>query len=47
MAALTEKELKQQKKRFAELANKSYLQNIFTFTGFLSLAEQETLHEAM
>ncbi len=47
MAAETEKELQQAKKRFAELAEKSYRQNIYTFTDFLSLAEQEALHRAM
>lgn len=47
MAAETEKELQQAKKRFAELAEKSYQQNIYTFTGFLSLAEQEALHQVM
>lgn len=47
MAAETEKELQQLKKRFAELAEKSYMQNIYTFTGFLSLAEQEALQEVM
>lgn len=47
MSAETEKELQQLKKRFSELAEKSYRQNIFTFTGFLSLAEQEALFEVM
>ena len=41
MSAETEKDLQQLKKRFLELAEKSYRQNIFTFTGFLSMAEQE------
>ncbi len=45
MAAETEKELQQLKKRFTELSEKSYNQNIYTFTGFLSLAEQEALFE--
>ena len=47
MAAETEKELQQLKKRASELADKSYMQNIFTFTGFLSLAEQECLYRSM
>ena len=29
------------KKRWAELSNKSYAQNIYLFTDFLNLAEQE------
>lgn len=45
MAAETARELQQLKKRFSELADKSYKQNIYTFTGFLSLAEQEALFE--
>lgn len=47
MSAETEKDLQQLKKRFLELAEKSYRQSIFTFTGFLSMAEQEALFEAM
>ena len=47
MAAETEKELQLLKKRFAELAEKSYMQNIYTFTGFLSLAQQEALYQVM
>lgn len=47
MSAETDKELLQLKKRFLELAEKSYAQNIFTFTGFLSMAEQEALFETM
>lgn len=46
MAAETEKELLQQKKRFADLAERSWRQNLFTFTGFLSLAEQDVLYRA-
>lgn len=46
MAAETEKELQQQKKRFLDLAERSYRQNLFAFTGFLSLAEQEMLWQA-
>lgn len=33
------------KKRFKELANKSYKQNIYTFTEFLGLNEQSLLNE--
>lgn len=33
--------MSQLQNRFRELANKAYQQNIFTFTGFLSLAEQD------
>ena len=47
MAAETQKELEQLKKRFLDLAEKSYRQNVFAFTGFLSLAEQDALWEAM
>ena len=47
MAAETQKELEQLKKRFLELAEKSWRQNVFAFTGFLSLAEQDALQEAM
>ncbi len=43
MAAETEKELQQLKKRFLELADRAWRQNLFTFTGFLSLAEQDVL----
>lgn len=43
MAAETEKELQQLKKRFLDLADRSWRQNLFTFTGFLSLAEQDML----
>lgn len=44
--AETDKELQLLEKRFAELANRSWQQNIFTFTGFLSLAEQDVLLQA-
>lgn len=43
MSAETEREERQLKKRFQDLAEKSYSQNIYTFTGFLSLAEQDIL----
>ena len=39
MAGETEKELQQLKKRFRELAEKSYMQNIYCFTGFLGMAQ--------
>lgn len=42
----TEKELLQQKKHFLDLADRSWRQNLFTFTGFLSLAEQDVLWRA-
>lgn len=42
----TEKELLQQKKHFLDLADRSRRQNLFTFTGFLSLAEQDVLWKA-
>lgn len=32
--------------RFRDLAERSFSRNVFTFTGFLSLAEQEVLHRA-
>ncbi len=41
MAVESEKELQQLKKRFMELGEKSYQQNIYTFTGFLGMSEQE------
>lgn len=44
MAAENEKELEQLKKRIAELARKSYEHNIYTYTGFLSMAEQDVFH---
>lgn len=44
--AETDKELQLAQKRFLELANRSWQQNIFTFTGFLSLAEQDVLLRA-
>lgn len=46
MAAETEKELQQLKKRFLDLVERSWRQNLFTFTGFLSLAEQDVLWRA-
>ena len=37
----TEKDIQQFKNRLKDLADKSYKQNIFTFTGFLGLPEQD------
>lgn len=45
MAAENEKEMQILKKRIKELANKSYEHNIYTYTGFLSLAEQDTFYD--
>lgn len=39
MSLDSEKELQQLKNRLKELAEKSYRQNVYTFTGFLGLAE--------
>lgn len=36
-----EKEIQKLKNRFRELADKSFSQNMFTFTGFLGLSEQD------
>lgn len=44
MAAENEKELQQLRKRIAELARKSYEHNIYTYTGFLSMAEQDVFY---
>lgn len=44
MAAENEKELQQLKRRIAELARKSYEHNIYTYTGFLNLAEQDMFY---
>lgn len=41
MAVDTEKDLQQLRNRFRDLADKSYHQNIYTFSGFLGLAEQD------
>lgn len=41
MGAETDKEIQQLKNRFRELADKSYTKNIFTFSGFLGLNEQD------
>jgi len=42
MALEKEKEIQQLKNRFRDLAEKSFQQNMFTFTGFLGLSEQDT-----
>ncbi|TCL55957.1 RNA-binding protein YlmH [Kineothrix alysoides] len=39
-----DKELQQLKKRIAELARKSYEHNIYTYIGFLSMAEQDVFY---
>ncbi len=44
--AETERELQLLANRFQDLADRSFRQNMFTFTGFLSLAEQDVLHRA-
>ena len=41
MAQDSEKELQQLKNRLHELADRAYSQGMFTFTGFLGLAEQD------
>lgn len=41
MALEKEKELQQLKNRFRDLADKSFQQGVFTFTGFLGLSEQD------
>lgn len=40
-----EKELRQLRKRLAELAEKSSRQNIYMYTGFLGMAEQDVFHQ--
>lgn len=45
MEATSEKENRQLKKRFAELAEKSFRENLYTFTDFLGIAEQSVFHE--
>ena len=42
MALENEKEVQQLRNRLRELADKSFGQNMFTFTGFLGLSEQDT-----
>lgn len=41
MAQENEKEIQQLKNRLRDLAERSYSQGVFTFTGFLGLSEQE------
>lgn len=41
MAMENEKEIQQLKNRFRDLADKAFSQNLFTFTGFLGLSEQD------
>ena len=41
MAEKSERELQQFQKRLLDLADRSYKQNVFTFTEFLGLAEQD------
>lgn len=45
MAGETEKELQQLKKRFRELAEKSYMQNVYCFTGFLGMAQLDAFYQ--
>lgn len=40
-----ERELQQLKNRFRELADKAFSQNLFTFTGFLGMSEQNVFWE--
>lgn len=40
-----EKEIRQLQKRLRELAERSDRQNIYTFTGFLGMAELDTFHQ--
>ena len=47
MAGTAEKEDRQFKKRLTELADKSYRENRFLFSGFLGMAEISLLYEAM
>lgn len=44
MAAESGKELQQLRKRMAELSRKSYEHNIYTYTGFLGMAEQDVFY---
>ncbi len=44
MAAENGKELQQLKKRILELGRKSYEHNIYTYTGFLGMAEQDVFY---
>ncbi len=42
MSSENEKEIQQLRNRLRDLADKSFQQNMFTFTGFLGLGEQDT-----
>ena len=44
MAVTDEKELQQLKNRLVELADKAYSRNIYTYTSFLGLAEQQAYY---
>ena len=44
MALQTEKEIIQLQRRLKDLADKSFRQNIYTFSGFLGLAELEVYY---
>ena len=44
MAVTDEKDLQQLKKRLTELAEKAYSRNIYTYTPFLGLAEQQAYY---
>ena len=46
MAFASDKEIQQQKSRLYDLARKSYEQNMYTFTGFLGLSEQDVFWQA-
>ncbi|MCM1305216.1 MAG: YlmH/Sll1252 family protein [Lachnospiraceae bacterium] len=45
MAQENEKEIQQLKNRFRDLADKSYSQGIYTFTGFLGLGELDIFYQ--
>lgn len=40
-----EKEIQQLKNRFRDLAQKAFSQNVFTFTGFLGISEQDVFRQ--
>lgn len=44
MAQENDKELQQLKNRFRDLADRSFTQNVYTFTGFLSLSELDVFY---
>ncbi len=46
MAIENEKDLQALKKRLAELGERAYSQNVFTFTDFLGMSEQEVFWQA-